>query len=88
MEKLINLLNEYNEELWKPKRMSGREVRTHRTVVTSSGYWFIRRLVEKDKIEFPTEIMKAADLEWRINYILKYLRISDMPIDFLIYVLK
>lgn len=91
MEKLIELLNEYNKEIWKPKRMSGREVRTHYTVVISSWYWFIKWLVKNDKLDFRElpylwEYWMWVDIP--TDSIISTLSISDNPIEDLISYLK
>ena len=98
MNKLIELLNEYNKEIWKPKRMSEREVRTHYSWVICSWYWFIKWLVENDKIDrWKIEEKISGDVSlyldnreyyWRYKWLLMLLAISENPISDLISYLK
>ena len=89
MDKLIELLNEYNKEIWKPKRMSEREVRTHYSWVICSWYWFIKRLVDNDKIDLLRLDNRIALSEFnKVERVLMALSISSTPIDDLISYLK
>lgn len=89
MEKLIELLNEYNKEKWKPKRMSEREVRHHYSWIICSWYWFIKRLVDSDKIDKACLFFNTADLpDDNVSKLLMLLAISDNPIEDLISYLK
>lgn len=90
--KLIELLNEYNKEIWKPKRMSAREVRTHYSVIISSGYGFIKWLVENGKVD----LKKADNIDnWPLfdyysdeDALIMALSINDKSLEFLISILK
>ena len=58
----------------------------HETILISKKFWFIKRLVENDKIDlekFP-QIMEYSDYE----SLLMLLSIQDNPIEFLISILK
>jgi hypothetical protein len=89
MEKLIELLNEYNKEIWKPKRMSEREVRTHYSWVICPWYWFIKWLVDNDKIDLLKLDNRIALSEFnKVERVLMALSIQDNPIEFLISALK
>ena len=77
--KLLELLNEYVEEMWMCLRWHGIEwevfVWEHWTdlsemVMISKNYWFIQRLVEQDKIDKDKIIEKSEYLiEYRWNNI-------------------
>lgn len=102
MEKLIELLNKYaygeNKELyWRDAEM----VDLNYEIVISKKFWFIKWLVENDKIN----IEKLLNIQneyfrlqvWNDNYnsenyfvdgLLMLLAIQDEPIEFLISILK
>lgn len=100
MEKLIELLNEYNEWWhWRDENFD-----KNKLLVISKGYWFIKWLVDNDKI-LETEVrpIQIYDYEWKycddefwyswFNQWLYYrvimeLAISDKPIEDLISYLK
>lgn len=112
MEKLIELLNESEREKvihrtyylvsWyiMYKRDDGEEVDDKRTdlEIISKSYWFIKRLVENDKIDrykFEVEYMDKQTLEdvyiaWakQDELLIMILAISDTPILFLVSILK
>lgn len=72
MEKLINLANQYVEELW----MSTKRIKDERWIICgewewtniseivliSKNYWFIQRLVENEKIDLPAFQVYKLDL--------------------------
>ena len=103
MEKLIKLLNEYDKtrDYYKVhtyimyKDDEWIEVDDKRTdlEIISSSYWFIKRLVENDKIDIRK--LEDKDAEYSFHYsfedyevLLMLLSISDTPIDDLISYLK
>lgn len=112
MEKLIELLNEckplnkwvhyeYNNWLFIMYDWSGREIWTsiEDEILISKKFWFIKRLVENDKIDRPKVWLKIKDLwddywwfaiySWiHIECLLMLLSIQDKPIDFLISILE
>ena len=114
MEKLIKLLNEYDKtrDYYKVhtyimyKDDEWIEVDDKRTdlEIISSSYWFIKRLVENDKIDFDNRDLKdrfmneferypqfhnnTTNREFNVNGLLMLLSIQDKPIDFLISILK
>ena len=121
MEKLLDLLNEYEKEnenadyRWKywwriewkyiicENLILGydEQIDTGYSIICSKWYGFIERLVKNDKIDFKTfgNAFWTKYLEypiWSDNYdqvydyedIIKWLAISDTPIEDLIYYLK
>jgi hypothetical protein len=114
MEKLIELLNEYYKEEWDIFRAIQHNDRikvfelenddlVRDTAIISKQYWFIKWLVEKNKIDFSlipnkiTEIWIPMKINWEIKYgfdssdyywLLMLLSISDTPIDDLISYLR
>lgn len=110
MEKLIKLLNEYSKlkeerylgEEWQPIRTRKEyelEYPIERIRIISKPYWFIKRLVEKNKIDIE-RLHKIVDyrLEIKENYLnahdynsdllLMLLSISSTPIEDLISYLR
>ena len=121
MEKLIELLNEYEKKerksefyewekwIWWEFNLFRRDTRdeewshiysdTADTYVISKKFWFIKRLVENDKIDRPKVWLKIKDL-WKdywwfaiyswihIECLIMLLSISDTPIEDLILYLK
>lgn len=106
MEKLIKLLNEWYQEryktnphfnkfkdywgndywyfIWDDKLMVETEVWTKK-------YWFIKWLVDNNKIkleELKWHFMDLWELAWNTEFILMMLSIQDNPIEFLISILK
>lgn len=111
MEKLIELLNEWYQEryktnphfnkfedywgndywyfIWDDKLMVETEVRTKK-------YWFIKWLVENDKIDVESYCrITSVERKWEkdvyrdeVDSLLMLLAISDSPIEFLISILK
>jgi len=112
MEKLIELLNEWELEVWSsrlkwyiwnnPIWIYCKSSDYHfwlfsKIILISKEYWFIKRLVENDKID-RDRILKENwqfrlfyyDLERVKNYdrLVMYLSVEDNPIEFLISILK
>lgn len=112
MEELIKLLNEYDD--WMVSRYE-EYFSTEWLFVTNAGqlfreefilgkrYWFIKRLIDNDKIDFESQAMQyvKSDLskffaEWEDKnwmsddyaMLLMLLSIQDNPIEFLISVLR
>ena len=95
MEKLIELLNEYETTLEPNEQIEWTEnwVKSTPLVIISKKYWFIKWLVENEKIEWNNK--DIAIKEWILwksidNYhsLLMALAIQDEPINFLISILK
>lgn len=95
MEKLIELLNEYdNEEFWEALYMENK-VYANDFLIISKKFWFIQWLVENDKIDLMKlkkwiEDNKFYCAKWGkiTNMLLMLLSIQDNPIEFLISILK
>jgi len=91
MEKLIELLNEYEKENW--RNFEVKEIwmtfRNNDLMVISKRYWFIKWLVQNDKIDTKKakewEIMLSRNDEENIIW---KLSISNTPIEDLISYLK
>ena len=94
MEKLIELLNEYNEWWhWRDENFD-----RNKLLVISKWYWFIKWLVENDKIDREQFYDKARKIitdfdlrweyEWACNEIIMLLSISDTPIEDLVSYLR
>ena len=67
----------------------------HETILISKKFWFIKRLVENDKIDFSREWDLAIELvnlfERKVDnaeWLIALLSIQDNPIEFLISILK
>ena len=67
----------------------------HETILISKKFWFIKRLVENDKIDFSWEWELANELvnlfERKVDnaeWLIALLSIQDNPIEFLISILK
>ena len=99
MEKLIELLNEYeNMDNWENLH----QVEFRESKIISKKYWFIKWLVENDKIDFnkrpelytfkaETEtrwLNNMVDGSWHYESLLMLLAIQDNPIEFLVSILK
>ena len=89
MEKLIELLNEYEKEsnlkseiFWEKSEF----------IIISKKFWFIKWLVENDKIDLWNNMLwiewSILDNYWYENWLLMLLSISDTPIEDLISYLK
>lgn len=109
MEKLIELLNEYENQLdlkwctwseqpnfiWHIKAVSEYSddiLYNADLAVTSKRYWFIKWLVENDKIkdyyEWNDDIDYVREKYWFYEALLMLLSIQDEPIQFLIGILR
>jgi len=104
MEKLIELLNQFEEEKKSDNRWGlsyvGNDlvwlwnIREARLAVISKGYWFIKRLVDNDKIDFnKTYLENCCTCWWLIRYgevngLIMKLSISSSPIEDLIFYIK
>lgn len=113
MEKLIELLNEYENQLdlkwctrseqpnfiWHIKAVSEYSdniLYNADLAVTSKRYWFIRWLVDNDKIDFSWGweycTKSIEDFDWLLrdneDWLIMILSISDTPIDDLISYLR
>jgi hypothetical protein len=103
MEKLIELLNEYEKENW--RNFEVKEIwmtfRNNDLMVISKRYWFIKRLLDNDKIDFDKRPTRnkyrlqqyKTELWWygkidEYSELLMLLSISDNPIEDLISYLK
>ena len=101
MEKLIELLNEYDWEPRKWKINSEWELALpwldfvanntlFEVAICSKKYWFIQWLVENEKIEWDEKFYLEDD-DWLFGTyecLLMLLAIQDNPIEFLISILK
>ena len=97
MEKLIELLNEYSKNIWYFNEEDLQ--RQTKAWILSKKFWFIKWLVENDKIDLDTQAMQYAksDLskfftEWKDKgwmsddyAMLLMLSIQDEPINFLLW---
>ena len=104
IETLIELLNEYEKTLEPNLQIEWTEVWIKSTpgIVISKKFWFIKRLVENDKIDrekfwnSETKSSKYSDFELSYdtpredytNTLLMELAIQDEPIQFLIEILR
>ena len=103
MKKLIELLNEYEE--WKRVNDKNRtyikqQYKEHMfkynerlwNKIISKKFWFIKRLVDNDKIDFKLPIETLSFREYydikKSDFLIALLSISDTPIDDLISYLK
>jgi hypothetical protein len=117
MEKLLNLLNEYDDGewvdlyewhiewediIWYNRFWWGYEtIDVSRSVIISKRYWFIERLVKKDKIDTFKLLGKWFDTqkwyerehyhtvsEWNTDLLLMLSNIQNNPIELLITLLR
>ena len=91
MEKLIELLNEYEDtDNWE----NWHQVEFRESKIISKSYWFIVWLVENDKISYKkllenSNFIEIKSIGWGIAYSLTMLlSIQDKPIELLISILK
>ena len=97
MEKFIELLNEYENTLEPNEQIEWTEnwVKATPLTIISKQYWFIKWLVENEKIDYES----ARKWEWNGSvwhfetvqpeyYIIMLLSIQDEPIEFLVSILK
>lgn len=94
MEKLIELLNEYCwEDEWSETKWTKKHLLEWWLLslqVISKKFWFIKWLVENEKIEWDEKFYLEDD-EWLFGTyecILMQLAIQDEPIEFLVSILK
>lgn len=98
MEKLIELLNKYDKIKWDKEEpiynwKIAIKTKIYQTYLVSARYWFIKWLVENDKIDI--EKLQDKDAEYSFHYsfedyevLLMLLSISNSPIEDLISYLK
>ena len=103
MEKLLKLLNEYRKQ--NPREFFGDDgslvvltwkdfIELNRYIIISKEYWFIKWLVDNNKIDFTKDCIVEFWYYWTEWYCDKYdniimnLSIQDNPIEFLISILK
>jgi hypothetical protein len=100
MDKLIELVYYYNFEvktfevwIWLPNSDTDycwwtidkeKEIRKYKLIIISKEYWFIKWLVDNDKIDRDVSI----NWEWHYESLLMKLAIQDNPLDFLVKILK
>lgn len=99
MNKLIELLNEYEKQdtwyinnEWEVVYWWG-DYWNYELEIISKKYWFIKRLVDNDKIYLDNEdlVSLMSDLRERrhpVKCLLMLLSIQDNPIEFLISILR
>ena len=90
IEKLIELLNEYgiDGDHWsKEENLYSEE---NSLLIISKSYWFIKWLVENEKIDMKKHFYDKMSCVWYsdLNIVLCELAIQDEPIEFLISILK
>ena len=95
MEKLLDLLNEYSSRWYYNKEDIQWQVKAW---ILSKEYWFIKWLVDNDKIDRERFYDKARNIisdfdlkwkyEWASNEVIMLLAISDTPIYDLISYLR
>ena len=101
--KLLELINEYEDwwdydDYWGIYQywMDSDAYIYHKYYALSKSYWFVKRLVEQDKIDRSklnyTELYKAYELACipldKADELLMLLSIQENPIEFLINILK
>lgn len=91
MEKLMILLREYEKNRKTMKKFpygNYNNVKNNRFIIISKEYWFIKWLVDNDKIDLK-KLYHDMRLEfWDYHWLLMLLSIQDNPIEFLISILK
>ena len=95
MEKLIELLNEYERERKDCSKWDRFDLTIYEKgicLAISKSYWFIKWLVENDKIDLEkVKVLSVFQETWYYNKyesLLMILAIQDEPIEFLISILK
>lgn len=117
MQKLLELLNQYDDEegkdlyeweiewediIWYNRFWGWYEtIDVSKSVIISKRYWFIERLVKKDKVDTLKLLGKWFDTqkwyerehyhtvsEWNTDLLLMLLNIQEEPVSFLIDLLK
>ena len=84
-DKLKDLLCEYIDSIWQQERW---EIKTEEII--SKKFWFIKWLVENEKIKWDEKFYLEDD-EWLFGtyeWILMQLSIQDEPIEFLVSILN
>jgi hypothetical protein len=92
MKKLIDLLNEYeNTDNWE----NWNQVEFRENKIISKKFWFIKRLIDNDKIAYDRYIKEFRMKDfWKFYYMSKAevvianLSLQDKPVEFLISILK
>lgn len=90
MEKLIELLSEYDEYRWEKRRdywWTKDKVELDVKMIIFKQFWFIKWLVENDKINLD-KIEFVGERTTKYQSLLMLLSISDTPIEDLISYLK
>ena len=94
MGKLIELLNEYSKEIW---YFNEEDLQWQtKAWILSKEFWFIKWLVENDKIKLPSVADELPPMYWydyssnecKSDRLIMLLSISDTPIDDLVSYLK
>ncbi len=107
MDKLQELLKEYQLSKWEWVRLawpdvdiSEKEELVLEATLISKKYWFIKWLVENEKIDFDNRDLKDKYMEYferypyypytdfSLTWLIMLLSIQDEPINFLISILK
>lgn len=102
MNKLIDLLNEYEWDTfvsikWDEDHFKDDYFKNYERKIISKRYWFIKWLVENDKIDFYTILKEnwtfrkefyAIENKKEYERLIMLLSVEEKPIDFLISVLK
>ena len=92
MEKLMILLREYEKNRKTMKKFpygNYNNVKNNRFIIISKEYWFIKWLVDNDKIDLLRLDNRIALSEFnKVERVLMALSIQDNPIEFLCSVLK
>ncbi len=92
MEKLIELLNEYERERKDCSKWDRFDLTIYEKgicLAISKSYWFIKWLVENEKIEEWNFFYNTWDLpDDDVSKLLMLLAIKDEPIEFLVSILK
>lgn len=106
MEKIVNLLNEYEgQESWSYDKKYwiyiwwGDDL-DYECFICSKKFWFIKWLVENEKIDFDNRDLKDKYMEcferypyypytdFSLTWLIMLLSIQDEPIEFLVSILK
>lgn len=86
MEKLIMLIDIYEEEVVWVHSVWEKITNKEETRIISKKFWFIKWLVENEKIDL--DGYPDIDFFNDVNSLLMYLAIQDEPIEFLVSILK
>ena len=94
MEKLIELLNEYEKKTYNKVERNEEKLFPRQEFIISKKFWFIQWLVENEKIDFEKKL-NTLRFESLVNQtldsylaLLMLLAIQDNPIEFLASILK